>query len=376
MDDEKEQDLPILAVAWRHYAEIELASRLMANRHRLWRYLAAFLLLVAITLAIGIEQFGAISSSPLVSWTLKILLILTPLVGAVIAAFIHRFASIGEAQVLSSGAGQIQREVFIYRTILSNHPDRERWLKASLETIQKQISLRTGHTIAYQPYHGLLPPFQDPDDKGRDNGFKDLSGEEYVQYRLENQLAAHILKLDQAERARSPIQVSLLIVGLAAALLAFLGQNWSLWVAPAASLVLAFLGWDALSHFDLVAKDCRRVIAELNLVRDRWLGLEPGAKNVTEFHNMVRSVEDILCYQKMGFAEPSPLASLPGESEPASPGTLEIAPQQESSPEMTLSHTLQKIADDFSSLELTKETPKEILHQVIAQFPASGEIKG
>ncbi len=55
-----------------------------------------------------------------------------------------------------------------------------------------------------------IPPYYDPDNPSSDPGFKDLTGAEYLTYRLENQLAWHIRRVQKFETERTRLQVYIL----------------------------------------------------------------------------------------------------------------------------------------------------------------------
>jgi len=401
MDEDTHPTIPILAVSWRRLAELEITARKKeAFQTRLQRWAVA-LGVAAILLAIVADHFST-GTSAWVGWTFKALLVLTSFLSAVLAAFIPRFSSRGDWLAMRRGAEQIRREIYVYRTIQAESIDRDAWLEARLNTIIQRVFKNAGHELSFQSYQGPLPPFRDPKRKDLDPGFKDLTGDEYTHYRLEHELAGTILKETGAENTRLRLQGALLTLGCAGLLLAAIGGSWMIWVALTASLVLAFSAGGALSQLDEDTKIFNRMILDLNELRDHWLNLPPEARKEGEFHQLVRSTEEVLLYREMGYL-PSPTeepvsssagsAAQPEQPGQASPASQPPAKRSEAEPERTspatekalpetptsttsLSQTIQKIALDFSDLDLTKETPKELLHKVIAQFPPSGEIKG
>src|SRR5690606_38763891 len=117
-------------------------------------------------------------------------LIGTPLLGSVIAAYTARELGDGRWLAMRAGAEEIRKNIYIYRTVLKDHPDRNKWLSNQLAEILRQVYKNSNNKLDTIPYTGDLPPkhshLPEPD-----NGFSNLSADEYIRLRLQEQLEWH-----------------------------------------------------------------------------------------------------------------------------------------------------------------------------------------
>ena len=195
----------------------------------------------------------------------------------------------------------VQKEIYMYRTIHKDKSDRRKWLEGRLDTIQHQVyDGMNGELLLGQP-PAKIPPNFDPDNPNSDEGFKDLSGDEYIRYRLENLLAENIRTLKQYEGAWTRQQIYILLASGVGILLAAIGDSYSIWVAVTTTLMVVLIGWHGLQNFDLVVKNCRKVITELMTIYDRWNMLEPEERTNDEFFRLVTSTEDVFLGQKIEY---------------------------------------------------------------------------
>ena len=280
-----------------------------------------------------------------------------------------------------------------------------------------------------------IPPYYNPDDPNSDSGFKDLTGSEYVTYRLENQLAWHIRKLQQFEAERTRLQIYILVAGGLGAFLAAMGGGFSIWVAVTASLGAALIGWQELRNLDSTIKNYSKVIMELMIIYDHWNALEPEERSDAEFFQMVKSTEDVLWSQNVeyirsmqevlsketleeaelvndvlkkaietdeafkkdmrdsitGYASKSMdearekledhveevLGSLAEEaSSELVQQELAVIGQVINERVTKLSDSLKQIADEFADVDIGRDTPKEVLNDLLSRYPTTKEVKG
>jgi hypothetical protein len=430
--------VPILESAWQHYADLDANAKEIVKRHLSLRRWVAYLGVVATLLAIILDVYGE-QLSALVALVLKFLLILTPIVGSIIAAVVNKFYSGGSWLVMRAGAEEIIKEIYIYRTVLQNNSDRRNWLNNRLATIQRQVYKSLGGELVLKKYKGNLPPYYTPGDESSDPGFHDLTGDEYLRFRLEDQLNWHSRRVLRDQPNRTRLQLSILAMGGAGAVLAALGGEFTLWVALTASIAAAMSGWQELRNLDGTIKNYSKVILELNILRDYWLNLEPEERSKRAYYRLVRSAEEVLwgqhieyiknmqdaldtsredeaklveemvrisqeldaTYQQrrqeeiLGYAREELEASFERTAETYTEalGTFaEEAASEEVAREVqalrqaaastarrvrsSLDGITHKIAEEFTGVELNKSTPKETINAVLSQFPPQGEGRG
>lgn len=430
--------IPILEVAWRHFAELDDNSFDLSRRHLNLRRLVFLLGVIVTFLAILTDSYGA-RLSALGGLALKFFLVLTPIAGSVLAAYLNKFYSRGDWLALRAGAEEILKEIYVYRTILQNSPQRRIWLEKRMAEIQRQVYKALGGEMVIRSYKGKIPPYYNPDKEGSDPGFSDLTGEEYFNYRMQDQLNWHVRKVAQYQRERTRLQLALLAMGGGGALLAALGGGLSVWVALTASIAAALSGWDELRNLDATVRNYSKVIIELKILTDHWRNLEPEERTQIEFYDLVRNTEEILWGQNVDYirsmqealiaarGEDADLveqvlrqsiaqdaefkrqitASVVGATGAQAGHTFESAHQtfegtlgtisDEASSELVaqeleamgaainetlqaaasgVSATLQNLAAEFANLSLTRETPKEVVNSVLTRYPTTGELKG
>lgn len=300
MDNQSEKKIPILNIAWSRYAQLDAAAEKLSRPHYGLRRWIAILGVLASLFAVLTETYP--ENFPAVGRVvLRVLLILSPVTASVLAAFSNKFYGTGAWLTMRAGAEEIKKEIYVFRTVLKDEPKRRVWLEKRLADIQRQVYRGLGGEMVLDRYEGPLPPYYNPENPNSDPGFHDLSGDEYFAYRLEDQLAWHIRKVNRIQRERTRLQWLILLAGGAGSFLAALGGAFSLWVAVTASIAAAFIGWTELRNLDETIKNYSKVIVELMIVYDHWKNLETEERTQAEVFKMVRGTEKILWNQNMEY---------------------------------------------------------------------------
>lgn len=286
---------PILEVAWRKFAQYDATSvKRTSSYTRIRQWIAIFGLLAtlfAILTTIYPENFSEVGE-----FVLKVLLISSPIIASLLAAFANKFFATGDWLIARAGAEETLKDIYMYRTILQKNPKRREWLEKNLTKIQRSVYRGMNGELVMDAYKGDVPPAPrfNPKYPNSDSGFHDLTGDEYFNFRLENELNWHIKKVNQKQTERTRLQILILVSGATGAILAALGGPFTLWVALAASLTTTLLGWQELKNLDLVVRNYSKVIMELSIISDHWKNLEAEERTDTEFYKMVKSAEEIL----------------------------------------------------------------------------------
>lgn len=302
METQNQQVAPILEVAWAHFAQLDAASSKRTKAHLNIRRWIAALGILATLFAIVTELYAEFLS-PVISLALKILLIATPILASILAAFVSKFFSSGDWLITRAGAEEVLKEIYAYRTILQKTPNRRVWLEKRLEEIQRSVYRGMNGELLLEPFKGTLPPAPrfSPAYQNSDPGFHDLSGEEYFRYRLDDQLSWHTREVSRRQKERVRLQWFILLSGGLGALLAAFGSPISLWVALTAALTSALIGWQELRSLDSVVRNYSKVIMELGIISNHWKNLELEERTQSEFYGIVRSAEDILWSQNVEY---------------------------------------------------------------------------
>ncbi|MBT3315777.1 MAG: SLATT domain-containing protein [Anaerolineae bacterium] len=300
MDNNTENRTPILNIAWSRFAQLDAAAEKLENPHygiRRWIFiLGVFASLFAVLTETYPDNFPAVGKV-----VIKVLLILSPITASVLAAFFNKFYGGGGWLTLRAGAEEIKKEIFMYRTVLKDDPRRRVWLEKRLAEIHRQVFRGLGGEMAIDNYTGAIPPYHDPNNPDSDPGFHDLGGDDYFTFRLSDQLAWHIRKVNKIQAERTRLQWFILIAGALGSVFAALGGAFSLWVAVAASVAAAFIGWTELKNLDDTLKNYSKVVIELMIIYDHWMNLEVEERTQAETFKMVKGTEKILWNQNMEY---------------------------------------------------------------------------
>jgi tetratricopeptide (TPR) repeat protein len=284
-----------LKIAWQRYAEFD-ASALTASKHHLsLRWWVIVLAVVATLLAILTQLYGE-AESP-IGQAFKIALILVPIVSSVLLVFANKIQQGERWLVFRTGAEEIKKEIYLYRTLLQQQEERDQWLNERVAAIQRQVFEGVGSDLVLKPYIGSIPPYYSPDDVNSDPGFTDLLAQDYIRYRLDDQLDFHSAKIADLQTSRTRLQIAIFIFGGLGTFLAALGGNLSVWVALTTSIAAAFTAWLELRRLDSTINNYSQLILELKIIRDHWFSLTPPQQTGDEFFKMVTATEKVLWSQ-------------------------------------------------------------------------------
>lgn len=297
MDDNKEpNESKALETAWQHLADL---SRNAERAQNLYYQLSGWVIVVGILatlLAIvfnnELDPFIALDYN-----TLLILLTLLPIVGSVILAFANK-NQFGERWLtFRSGAEEIRKSIFEYRTLLWGNANRDNWLSEKVAIIQRQIIESSGGDMVIRPYKGPLPHRYNPNNPKSDPGFNNLLPEEYITYRLQNQIDWHNKKLIELQNNRTRFQIAIYFFGGLGTLLASLGSvnpELPIWVAVTSSLSAALTNWTQIQQMDGTIQNYSKLTIELGIIRDQWYSLTKTTRTGDQYFKMVIAVEKLL----------------------------------------------------------------------------------
>lgn len=305
METETPKRDPIMELAWQNYADLDLAANKRTKGFYNIRKWIAGLGILATLFAIITQQFFPnleIKPAPFLYYAtvglgIKVLFIAIPIIASTFAAFATKFYSNGSWLVYRAGAEEVKKEIYIYRTILPKDKTRRDYLERRLGDIQRKIFRNLGGEYAPEAYKGPLPASYKKDKPASDPGFHDLTGDEYIAYRLKHQLDWHNNKTAQRRRERRQMTIAILAAGAAGAMLAAWGGVLAIWVAMTASITAALLGWQELKKVDETIKNYSKVVLELSLLHNHWQNLEPAERTPQEFEKMVLGCERVLWAQ-------------------------------------------------------------------------------
>lgn len=288
----------LLETAWRRFAILDENSLKIQKQYMRMRFNMAGLGILAVLFAILVDNYSD-RVSAIVAIFFRVLLILTPIVLSIFAAFSNKFQQGQKYLSYRAAAEGILKEIYTYRVANQNMPNRDKILSERLAAIQRDLFRGAGGELVLTEYTGSIPPYHDPDDELSDPGLNDLTGEEYLAYRLENQLNWHNKKNLEMQRDRKRIQWSILIFGGVGAFLAAWGGDLAIWVAFTAAIASALVGWEELRGLDMRVGNYSQVILELNIIRDWWFTLRPTGASDADVAKLTIQTEKVLYDQNL-----------------------------------------------------------------------------
>ena len=312
----------VLRSAWKRMTEMDLQSSKISKQSTQLRKWIAILGVVATFLAIITNELRG-EVIDVVEQILRGLLILVPIIISFTAAYNNKFFGGANGLVMRAGSEEIKKEIYLYRTVLRNHPDRDRWLSRRMTTIQRRTYKSLGGELIIEAYEGKLPMYYNPDDPNSDPGFSDLTGDEYMRYRVIDQRDWHRRKNVQLKEERKRIQAISLAMGGVGALLAAIPPEWTpgwglaSWVAFTSAIASAYTGWEQLRGLDKILTIYSRVILELTIIRDEWEAIAPHQRTEVDFIKMVRDAEDVMWAQNMQYISTMQEAITAGQGDEA-----------------------------------------------------------
>jgi len=296
------EQLSPLKLAWQRYAQIDTNAVKASTVYFQLRSWILVLGLLATLLAVLIEIFGTVG---LLGQLLSVSLIVVPALSSVVVAFTNKFQKGERWLALRTGAEEIKKEIFLYRTIMQQEPIRDYWLSDRLAAIQRQVFETLGD-IPLTPYTGPLPPHHNPDDPHSDPGFSDLLAHDYLKYRLQNQMQWHTKELKTMKGSRTRLHIAMFTFTGMGTVLAGLANlpGWeglSLWVAFTTALATMFTSWLELRRMESTIENYNQLVLELKLIQEHWDTLPLSRRNGDEFFKMVLATERVLWSQHNRF---------------------------------------------------------------------------
>jgi hypothetical protein len=365
----------------------------------------------------------------------RIIFVATPIVASMLASFASKKYANGDWWITRAAAEEIRKEIYYYSTVWPKDK-RNEMLEASLARIQRQVYRALGGVFA----------LEEPSSP-REIGFGDMSGDEYFQQRLMNQLNWHNDKINLLKGERDRMTVLILAIGALGTVLATLSTGpipgWGIWVALTASITSALIGWEQLRGNEAIIRNYSKVVLELSILRDHWQNLSPQQKaNPLEFQGLVNGCENVLWAQNTEYIKAmqdvlkdnnlEEQAKLVNESidtmqttyqsttQTIQESTIQVMHQaaddtgemvqstyqatldtlREDGSEMlqkqldsaseavtqaaenfiaripNLTSVVEQIAQDYSHVDVGRDTSKEQLNEILARYPKTGEVKG
>ncbi|HEY9674866.1 MAG TPA: SLATT domain-containing protein [Waterburya sp.] len=283
-----------LKTAWQRYVQMKTNASAASRQYLKLRSFSIALTVVATLLAVLTSQINPGTS---LGEVLKACLILFPIASVIIWVFANKLQQGEYWRVLSTGAEEIKKEIYLYRTLLQGQDARHQWLSERVTAIQRQVIESIGGNLALSSHTEEIPPTDSPEGQNGDSGFSDLLADDYLCYRLEPQLKWHSQEIERLHTTRTRLQIGIFTLAGLSAVVAGLGSSLSIWVALTTAIGTALTLWLEVNRLDSVVNNYNQLTLELNLIRDRWQSLSFPERTGEEFFKLVIATEKVLWSQ-------------------------------------------------------------------------------
>ena len=286
----------------------------MAGEHqKVFKQLQFWILLLGVcatALALGqtqLQAFGWLKANTIQEQLFHFFVILVPILVTVLLGITTYFKWGNKWVLLRSSREAIKQELFRFRTHTGMYQisqekaatkDHQKAKKSAEQILvdkvavisQRLIQTELSTSTPTSPVVPRLPKFRSEDE---DDGFRDLSPDEYIKFRLDDQLAYYRLKAGEWNRKLKVSQSLIIIASGLGALLAAI--NLALWLPLATAIGAAFALY--LEYMQVVNTLTKYNQAATNLedVKQWWTALPESEKTVHESCNkLVEATEKIL----------------------------------------------------------------------------------
>ena len=210
-------------------------------------------------------------------------IIIVPILISILIAVSNKLKAGPKWIMLRSAAESVKREIYAYRAgvgIYRPHQKddmttRDTRLADQLKVISDRLMKSVVNEAGIAKYNGPIPPtiFQH---SGKDNGFDDITPEQYLELRLESQLDYFSQKTEQMGLSLKYLQWMIYIAGGAGTLLAAIG--FEIWVALTTALATAFITYLEYRQTENTLMSYNQVASDLDNIKNWWLALSPAEK--------------------------------------------------------------------------------------------------
>ncbi len=312
-----EQNLT-LQEAWTRFSSYDINSVKARKRFVRQRKLILALTVASTTLAVGysvVERHLGKSDALLTPWltqemAMKIfhaLVVIAPIVLSVMTAGAIRFNQGISWIMLRTSAEAIKKEIFCYRMKVADYNDtttkaenRDIRLARKIKLISKRLMETQVNQTGLEAYKGPLPPPFGTDKE--DDGFSDLTTDQYLKWRVENQFTYYQKKAYLLSKELQHFQWLVYILGGLGTLLAAFG--FDVWIAVSSALAAAFASFLEFKRVETNVIACNLSAADLYDIRIWWNALSPATQSQQEnVELLVASTERVLQTENAGWLQ-------------------------------------------------------------------------
>ncbi|MCP5047985.1 MAG: DUF4231 domain-containing protein [bacterium] len=300
----KDEKNPLLEWAWQQFAFYDhnsLKLKPVFARFQMWTLMLGVLATFLVLLQSELLQQGVFTSDSLVKKVFQYTVVAMPIIISILIAASGRFKPGSKSLLLRAAAEEVKREIFHYRVLSKlagtpkneedKRPVHEKKMVERINAINNRLMKTDLNSTGLATYEGELPPPYSTDPE--DEGFNPLTPEEYLKFRLEDQLNYYQRKAVQLNRKLKVLYWSIYIFGGIGTFLAAIGLE--LWVALTTSLVGVFTTYMEYQQIENNITLYNQSTASLSDIKSSWNVLSESEKENREMVTLlVGKTEEVL----------------------------------------------------------------------------------
>jgi len=292
------QDLKVLKRAWVAFASYDqAASRLRKSFERFqWWILVLGIAATFVALIKSEIESDAQGAAGFVDTVLHWAVVATPIVVASLIALANRVSSGKRWVLLRAGAEAIKREIYRFRTetgiyATGDQSSRQAVLASQLDVVESRLMSTEVSAGSIPRYAGTLPPKMYGASR-YDDGLSSLTGERYLEIRVEDQLAYFYPKTEALHRKQRRLQALAIAAGGVGTLLAAAG--FEVWIGLTTAISVASIAHLGYLQVDATLVAYNHAAARLEALVRSWEALPPERRDRNVFEQLVSDAESAL----------------------------------------------------------------------------------
>lgn len=312
----------VLEDAWLRFAKYDKNATIAQKRFIQQRKWSLILSVAATTVAVVysvLEGYLSSKTTVLPAWTdekrfqhflniFHILVVVIPIITTILVAFSVKFNMGINWVLLRSSAEALKKEIFRYRMQVDEYSpvkvtpleSRDVRFAKKVKTISKRLMETSVNQTDLLPYKGNIPPSYSTTET--DDGFSNLTAEEYLNWRVEDQFNYYQKKAARLGREYRNFQAMIIILGGLGALLAAL--KFDVWIAVSNALLAALTSYLEFTRVEPNVVACNMSAADLYDIRVWWHSLSPEARKLqSSVETLVSNTEAILQTENSGWLQ-------------------------------------------------------------------------
>jgi hypothetical protein len=287
----------VLMRAWEVFADYDENAKLHQTRHLRIQFLMILLGVLSAAMAVcwQVAEYKQTPTDPHwhgFAWLLHTALLLAPILTTVFLTVTNKFKPGIKWFLLRAAAESLKSEIYAYRTRAAAYV-----LNAE-QTLFEQVRIITQRTMRTEVNHSVLIPYDKTKGfppcmlaaSGQDDGFSLLSPDQYIRFRLDDQIRYYSKKTRTLDRdVRILYYLSFIVAGGATVLTVTEHQVWIAVTSAVIAGIGTYLGYSQLENTIVKYNQGR---TDLESIKTWWMALSAEEQAKQEnFDSLVKHTE-------------------------------------------------------------------------------------